>query len=82
MSVPVIDYSKAACRDYNPEMWFVERGYSNKPAKAVCAECPIRQACLEMAMELEAGRCRSLRFGVYGGLSPDEREALDRSAVA
>jgi WhiB family redox-sensing transcriptional regulator len=37
-------------------------------AKAICAGCPMIQACLELGMEAE--------FGIYGGLTPAERKAL------
>lgn len=37
-------------------------------AKALCADCPMIQACLELGMEME--------YGIYGGLTPQERAAL------
>lgn len=41
-------------------------------AKLVCGVCPVRDACLTAALE------RNERFGVWGGLSEDERHALKR----
>ena len=38
-------------------------------AKAVCAECPARVECLTLGMSAE--------FGIYGGLTPGERDAID-----
>ena len=48
-------------------------------ARAICARCPIatRTACLEVAMTAEAGQGRTNRFGMFGGLSPAERHALN-----
>lgn len=43
-------------------------------AKAVCAGCPVRAECLADVMATEDP---AERWGVTGGLSPDERTALD-----
>jgi WhiB family redox-sensing transcriptional regulator len=43
-------------------------------AKAVCARCPVTQECLEYGLSHEGG---GLRFGMYGGLSPEERRKLN-----
>lgn len=40
--------------------------------KAICAECPIREACLADAM------ARRERFGLWGGLTPIERRRIER----
>lgn len=43
-------------------------------AQKVCLnECPVRVDCLDFALRIEAPRGRS---GVYGGLTPNERDAL------
>jgi WhiB family redox-sensing transcriptional regulator len=39
-------------------------------AKAVCSSCPVIQRCLRWALEAREP------YGVWGGLSVDEREAL------
>ena len=48
-------------------------------AKAVCAGCPVRQACLEFALANDE------RWGVWGGTSERQRRAMraasDRSAA-
>jgi hypothetical protein len=38
-------------------------------AKAVCAECPAQPECLALGMSAE--------FGIFGGLTPAERDRLD-----
>lgn len=40
--------------------------------KAICAECPIRETCLDYAME------NRIRFGLFGGLTPIERRRIER----
>lgn len=61
----------AACRDVDPELFFaIEDGPAVDEqiaeAKAVCAGCPVRAACLSWAL-------RNLSDGIAGGLTPDER---------
>ena len=38
-------------------------------AKATCTGCPVRQACLEFALE------HDLMHGIWGGTTPDDRQA-------
>lgn len=80
-------WEQAECRK-EPQEWFFaipgEDGYTRtrKLAKDVCLRCPVRLACLEWAMDIEAGVPREFRHGVYGGLGPRERFLLDRGWVA
>jgi len=69
----------AACADccVDPE-WFHPLPASNAKAeqqtrwaKAVCRDCPVRQACLDWALETNAG-------GIAGGLTHQERMKLGR----
>ena len=41
-------------------------------AKAICATCPVREQCLEFALETRPGD------GVWGGLTGQERHRLIR----
>lgn len=61
------DTSKAACRDADAELWFPVGSAEATQAKAVCAICPIRQACLAYALP-QVGLA-----GVWGGLTEQER---------
>jgi WhiB family redox-sensing transcriptional regulator len=71
----------AACRGMDPEYFFSSEEIADKRerqereagAKAVCARCQVRQECLGYA--IEAGE----RYGVWGGLNPQERRAYVRS---
>lgn len=70
----------ALCRGADPDVFFhpeAERGprrtAREDAAKAVCNECPVRQMCLQHALDVREP------YGVWGGLSEDERGAiLDR----
>lgn len=46
-------------------------------AKRICAGCPVRQACLQHALDVPEA------YGVWGGMSEDERrEQLSRRRLA
>jgi len=69
--------ARAACAGDYPEFWFpVERAgrgvadYTH--ARAVCAECPVRAECLDCAIR------NGEAYGVWGGLTPRERDELRR----
>ena len=64
-----------ACAETDPEIFFPEKGESNRPAKQVCRGCFVREQCLEDALE------RDERFGIWGGLSERERRRMKREAV-
>jgi WhiB family redox-sensing transcriptional regulator len=61
---------RAACRQVPVELFFPPIEQEVEEAKAMCAICEVRQTCLEFA--LAAGE----RFGVWGGLTPQERRSL------
>jgi len=63
----------AACREIGSDEWFPERGGSSAAAKAVCMSCPVRNQCLEYALE------NDIPHGIFGGLSYRQRRALRRS---
>jgi WhiB family redox-sensing transcriptional regulator len=62
----------AACAEVDPELFFPEQGESAGAAKAVCARCEIREACLAYAVR------RGEPHGVWGAASVMERRALAR----
>jgi WhiB family redox-sensing transcriptional regulator len=65
---------QAACRGQGFDAWFSvdEVGEDADAARRVCADCPVRAECLEYALD------RAIRHGLWGGLSPEERAALNR----
>ncbi|MET9701012.1 WhiB family transcriptional regulator [Streptomyces sp. NPDC006529] len=71
----------AACRDLGPNRFFhpagergEEREGRDEAAKRVCAVCPVRSACLEHALRTHEP------FGVWGGLTEDERRELRQAS--
>ncbi|MET8174377.1 WhiB family transcriptional regulator [Streptomyces clavifer] len=69
----------AACRNEDPDLFFPIGStgpalVQTEDAKAVCATCPVREQCLEWALE------NGQDSGVWGGLGENERRALKRRA--
>ena len=62
----------AACRDLDTDVFFPETEDEIAVAKAVCATCPVREACLEFALITRQDD------GVWGGLDENERRRLRR----
>lgn len=72
--------TRGACRTEDPELFFPVGNagparLQAEEAKAVCARCPVREACLQWA--LEAGQ----QSGVWGGMTEEERHLLRRKDV-
>jgi len=42
-------HADAACREHPEVSWFPDRGEDSRPAKAVCAACPVRDECATFA---------------------------------
>jgi WhiB family redox-sensing transcriptional regulator len=66
-----------ACREVDPETFFspdAERGPRRRnleaAAKALCAVCPVIDACREHALRVREP------YGVWGGLSINERDLI------
>lgn len=67
------DSRQAACRGQDPELFFSEHPPDVAAAKAICRDCPIRDDCLDGA--LNAARSGRLDlYGIWGGATPAERE--------
>ena len=62
----------ALCAQVDPEIFFPEQAQlaHAKPAKSICANCPVTSQCLDYGMDMQ--------FGVYGGLTATERAQLRR----
>lgn len=64
------------CAQTDPEAFFPDKGESPRPARAVCASCPVLARCRDYAVE------HYERFGIWGGTSPREREDIRRERRA
>jgi len=67
----------AACVGTSPDIFFPSPGarLTKSVALAVCARCPVREPCLQLALD------HNETDGIYGGLGPDERAQLLRAAA-
>jgi WhiB family redox-sensing transcriptional regulator len=71
---------QALCRDYDNVLFFgpdageseLERQSREGRAKLVCQRCPVKEACLEFAMETNQ------KYGIWGGHTDKERASLKR----
>lgn len=65
----------ALCAQTDPEAFFPIKGGSNRPAKAVCASCPVQPDCLRYAIETRQ------KHGIWGGTSERQRRHLTPEQV-
>lgn len=68
-------------RGEHPDLWYADdrgQGLSKETlrAKQICMRCPLRQVCLEYALENREA------FGTWGGLTADERGRLLKKRAA
>ena len=66
--------AKAACHGLDPTIFYPDPDDDTaaEPAKAVCAECAVREACLEYALGFRE------KEGVWGGCTERERRRIIR----
>ena len=62
----------AACRGLDPTIFYPASEDDAGPAKAVCAQCPVAESCLEQAI------VHRERNGVWGGATERERVRIVR----
>ncbi|HYZ99687.1 MAG TPA: WhiB family transcriptional regulator [Acidimicrobiales bacterium] len=62
----------AACRGLDPMIFYPATDEEAVAAKAVCAQCPVREACLEHALSVRE------KDGVWGGCTERERRRIIR----
>lgn len=70
----------AICAQTAPDVFFPDKDrgarWEAEEAKAICARCPVRAACLDFAEE------HGEEYGVWGGLSVNERRVRARARQA
>jgi WhiB family redox-sensing transcriptional regulator len=62
----------AACRGLDPLIFYPATEEEAEIAKDVCAECPVRETCLEHALAVRE------KEGVWGGATERERRRIIR----
>jgi WhiB family redox-sensing transcriptional regulator len=60
------------CRGLDPEIFYPSAEDEGLEAKAICAVCPVRETCLDWALESRE------KIGVWGGLTEKERRRILR----
>lgn len=78
--------AEGSCRGKDPGPWFPLPAGTHRPpkdvdlytiARAVCAGCPVRPACLDYALAVEAQHIKN--DGMWGGLDEAERKKLRKA---
>lgn len=65
----------ASCRGADPDLFFPGSEGDPNDALKICAGCPVRDACLEWALETR------IRYGIWGGETERERRRLLRRSA-
>lgn len=60
----------ALCLQVGPYLWESEALADRRQAKAVCATCPMQQACLDYSLDPQ----NAVTWGVWGGVDQYERQ--------
>jgi WhiB family redox-sensing transcriptional regulator len=61
---------QANCDETNTELFFSKLESKVAKAKALCGSCVVADKCLQFALDTE------IEFGIFGGVTADERKAL------
>ena len=64
--------AEGKCRDHPHETFFPSDGVGVEIAKRICADCPVRESCLEYAL------FHDIEHGVWGGASERARGRIAR----
>jgi WhiB family redox-sensing transcriptional regulator len=65
--------AQGTCREYPPNVFFPTDGVGVEVARKICANCPVREVCLEYAVS------NRIEHGVWGGTSERGRRRMARS---
>lgn len=61
----------------DPDLWFPRSGWCSvrdmEKAKTICRRCPVQAPCLQWAMDAREP------YGIWGGLTEQERERLRKA---
>ena len=63
---------RAACQGVDPDVFYPVSEEDADTAKSICAQCAVREACLEYALAYRE------RDGVWGGATERERRRIVR----
>lgn len=60
------------CRNHPADLWFAESPADVETAESLCGDCPLRELCLDAALERREPR------GIWGGLLVDSGTVIPR----
>lgn len=66
----MFNFNDIACKDVDTNLFFSELKSKVEKAKAICNSCSVKSECLEFALK------DKIEFGIFGGVTADERKAL------
>lgn len=66
----MFNFNDIACKDVDTNLFFSELKSKVKKAKAICNSCSVKSECLEFALK------DKIEFGIFGGVTADERKTL------
>lgn len=66
-------HQQALCAQTDPDAFFPENGFTSADARKVCGRCPVRDECLQWALD------HNETWGVWGGVSARGRRDMRRS---
>jgi WhiB family redox-sensing transcriptional regulator len=71
----VTDWPEAACRQYDPDLWFANEGSSQgrrdvAEAKRICNTCPVLNMCARYALENDE------EWGIWGTITEADRRKM------
>jgi WhiB family transcriptional regulator, redox-sensing transcriptional regulator len=67
--------NRANCKGTDPDEFFPDAGGSGTQAKRICRRCEVTTECLNAAIE------RDEKFGVFGGMTRNERKRYAKRAA-
>lgn len=75
----------ALCRQTDPDLWHPagtgpQAAAQTRQAQQICARCPVIEACLRAALDIERGAGAARRHGIWGGLTARQRHRLDTTS--
>lgn len=69
----------ASCRRHPGDWWFEDVGQFRQLAQSICVnECPVSSECLLAALSAEGSTPARMRWGIWGGATPPQRDAMWR----
>ena len=70
---------EALCAQSDPDAWYPAKGGTYGPARVICLDCPVIDACRDHVDSFETNRPDDM-FGMWAGESPAQRYARRRAA--